>query len=154
MNTYVITLSKTFPVTHHRKGEATNFADKVRAAISSADEWQKLHTMRGNYDLLKKRFEQIEKGEACLSVRQWTGKPYCSKQVEIMRLTREDGIGLQRMTVAGNSTLHPIFVDGTSVKADELAYNDGLSSPDWFNWFSRYNLTEPLAIIHFTEFRY
>ena len=25
---------------------------------------------------------------------------------------------------------------------------------DWRNWFERYDLTEPLAVIHFTKFRY
>lgn len=155
MNTYVITLSQVFPVTHARAGEETGFKDKFLAAfMHEEDKWQKLHTIRANYELWKKRFEKIEQGEACLSVRQWTGKPYCSKQVEIARLTREDGIGLQKMTVAGCSVIHPMFADETAVNVDELAHNDGLSSADWRNWFSRYNLTEPLAIIHFTKFRY
>lgn len=35
-----------------------------------------------------------------------------------------------------------------------LAHNDGLSEVDWRNWFERYDLTEPLAVIHFTKFRY
>ena len=155
MNTYVITLSQVFPVTHVRAGEETGFKDKFLAAIKHAEgEWWKLHTIRANYELWKKRFEKIAQGKACLSIRQWTGKPYCSKQVEIARLTREDGIGLQKMTVAGCSVIHPIFADTTAVSAAELAHNDGLSSVDWNNWFSRYNLTEPLAIIQFTSFRY
>jgi hypothetical protein len=148
-------LSQVFPVTHVRSGEPTGFKDKFLSAINKVDgEWCKLHTIRANYELWKKRFEKIEKGEACLSIRQWTGKPYRSKQVEIACLTREDGIGIQKMTVAGCATIHPMFADGTAVCSKELAYNDGLSSLDWNNWFSRYNLTEPLAIIHFTSFRY
>lgn len=152
---YVITLSQVFPVTHIRKGEPTGFKDKFLAAIGKADgDWLKLHTIRANYELWKKRFEEIEAGRACLCIRQWTGKPYCSKQVELAVLTKEDGIGLQKLTVAGCETIHPMFADGTAVSSKELAYNDGLSSADWNNWFSKYDLTEPLAIIHLTSFRY
>ena len=32
--------------------------------------------------------------------------------------------------------------------------NDGLSLDDWFSWFNDYNLSKPMAIIHFTNFRY
>ena len=32
--------------------------------------------------------------------------------------------------------------------------NDGLSFEDWEDWFRGYDLSKPLAIIHFTKFRY
>ena len=37
-----------------------------------------------------------------------------------------------------------------------LAENDGLTLADWEAWFSnpKYDLSEPMAIIHFTKFRY
>ena len=93
---YVITLSQVFPVTHIRKGEPTGFKDKFLAAIGKAEgDWLKLHTIRANYALWLERFDEIEAGKACLCIRQWTGKPYCSKQVEIAVLTKEDGIGSQ-----------------------------------------------------------
>jgi len=155
MKKYVITLSQVFPVTHIRNGEPTGFKDKFLAAIGRSDgDWLKLHTIRANYELWKKRFDEINAGRACLCIRQWTGKPYCSKQVEIAVLTKEDGIGLQRMTVAGCAIIHPIYVEICSVSADVLAHNDGLTLGDWRNWFSRYDLTGPLAVIHFTKFRY
>ena len=73
---YVITLSQVFPVTHERKGEPTGFKDKFLAAIGKADgNWKKFHTIRANYELWKKRFEEIDAGRACLCIRQWTGKP-------------------------------------------------------------------------------
>lgn len=34
------------------------------------------------------------------------------------------------------------------------AANDGLSLSDWREWFKGYDLTKPMAIIHFTPFRY
>lgn len=168
--TYVITLSRVFPAKHPRAGQPTNF----RAAFNNAQMcakcrkkalgmcarecvvgYLKNHTMRGNYDLWAKRFEKIERGEACLSVRQWTGKSYASKQVEIMRLTREDGIGLQRLTFDFDELNKP-RINGSVLdpSAKDLARNDGLSYEDWSNWFKGYDLSKPLAIIHFTNFRY
>lgn len=43
---------------------------------------------------------------------------------------------------------------GNSYLIDLFYNNDGLSEVDWRNWFERYDLTEPLAVIHFTKFRY
>ncbi len=38
--------------------------------------------------------------------------------------------------------------------AHTLARNDGLSLEDWEAWFKDYDLSKPMAIIHFTPFRY
>lgn len=154
MKTYVITLSQVFPATHARAGEPTGFKEKVEAAIKQLEgEWWKLHTIRANCELWAKRFEKIATGEACLSIRMWTGKPYRSKQVEILRLTREDGIGIERLTFDRSPHLLP-NVDYKPVGVGNLANNDGLSLDDWREWFKGYDLSKPLAIIHFTKFRY
>lgn len=171
MNKYVLMLSKAFPVTHPRKGEPTDFRTKLLSAryrqegetlYTASDGKCKLHTIRGNYDLWRKRFDEIEAGRAYLSVRQWEGKPYASKQVEIMRLYKEDGIGMQSLCFAGNNSkkdreLHRPIVGGTTeVDYRKLAANDGLSLQDWEDWFTTgdYDLSEPMVIIHFTKFRY
>lgn len=156
MKTYVLTLSKVFPVRHKRAGQPTDFERAFMAGLGYAM-GGKLHTIRSNYELWAKRFEKIAAGEAALSIRQWTGKPYGkgSTQREIALLTREDGIGLQKMTVAGTCIgYHPTFVDGVSVPSKTLAANDGLSESDWRNWFGGYKTLEPLAVIQFTKFRY
>lgn len=168
MNKYVLTLSKAFPVTHPRAGKSTHFKAKVLDTINDkpsagkVDSDYKRHTLRGNYDLWRKRFDEIEAGRAYLSVRQWEGKPYASKQVEIMRLYKEDGIGMQSLCFAGNNSkkdreLHRPIVGGTTeVDYRKLAANDGLSLQDWEDWFTTgdYDLSEPMVIIHFTKFRY
>lgn len=158
MKIYVITLSQKFPATHKKAGQATFFKDKFHAAITHNDEyWNKLHTIRANYELWRKRFEQIERGEACLSVCQWSVKPYCSKQIEIARLTKEDGIGLQRLNFYRGNFPDSLFypsIDDKPSDSTELAQNDGLAIFDWFEWFGHYDITKPLAIIHFTPFRY
>lgn len=70
MKTYVITLSKKFPATHKRHGEPTYFWERFSSPSFTRP---KLHTIRANFDLWYKRFEKIVAGEACLSVREWTG---------------------------------------------------------------------------------
>ena len=161
--TYYLTLSQVFPSTHCQAGEPTHFKDAFKAGqvFGRGSEClyrhPKLHTIRTNYDFWARRFEKILAGEAVLSIREWVGKPYGkgSTQREIARLTRDDGIGLQRLTVAGPSiTFHPLFVDGVAVSSETLAQNDGLSVPDWRNWFANYKADGPLAVIQFTKFRY
>ncbi|MBQ7697752.1 MAG: hypothetical protein IJT35_04135 [Paludibacteraceae bacterium] len=175
MKTYYLTLSQTFPATHPRKGEPTDFRTKLLSAryrqeggtlYTASDGKCKLHTIRANYPFWAKRFEQINAGEAVLSVRQWSGKPYRSKMIEICRLTKDDGIGIQRLKFAsdrdGQQCWWNFSIDGRychyDTKADyvpnELAENDGLSYKDWQDWFRNYDLSKPLAIIHFTNFRY
>lgn len=147
--TYVITLSRTFPTTHPRAGEPTGFGDNFRLT--------KLHTIRGNYETWVGRFKKIESGEACISIRQWTGKPYASKQVEIANLKKEDGIGLQVLNFYHGSSQDALFypsIDGKPCDSTELAKNDGLSLNDWKNWFKKADFSKPMAIIHFTKFRY
>lgn len=73
LKTYVITISKKFPGYHPRKGDPTYFSSGIVSR-------RKKHTIRGNYALWKKRFDEIAAGRAKLSLREWIGKPYCSKQ--------------------------------------------------------------------------
>lgn len=163
MKTYVLTLSKVFPATHPRKGEPTNFNVSLLNALLIHNPIApiKIHTIRDNYELWRKSFEEIDEGNACLSIRQWSGKPYHSKQVEIVRLTKKDGIGLQKLEFERERgvfftqyiTERPI-IRNTIVPIKCLAEKDGLSREDWENWFKSYDIYKPLAIIHFTKFRY
>lgn len=165
MKTYVIILAKTFPKGHSRHGELTRFREFLirvleeysQDEIGAWDCWpvfindgKKMHTIRGNFDLWEKRFKEIEEGRACLSVREWEGKPYDSKQSEIVRLTKEDGIGLQKLTFVDGRT----FVDGLPIKIGKIVYNDGMQWDDFKEWFKGCDTSEPFAIIHFTKFRY
>lgn len=150
MRTYNIILSSVFPSWHLRKGEPTKFKENLRII--------KLHTLRANYDLWKRRFEEIDRGEAVLVIREWIGRPYRSKTLEIARLTKDSGIGLQQLTfdkgLYGLKSLCRPIVDGKEVRAELLAQNDGLSFDDWSTWFANYDLSQPLAVIQFTSLRY
>lgn len=171
MKTYYLTLSQTFPATHPRKGEHTYFKEKFEQAqaITKAGKFPcvlpypdfiepKYHTIRANYPFWAKRFEKINAGEAVLSVRQWSGKPYRSKQIEIARLTKDDGIGLQKLEFVPCCGIigATVVIDGEDkfMSKITLAANDGLTHDDWLDWFKSYDLSKPLAIIHFTNFRY
>lgn len=92
MKTYVITLSKQFMKSHPQAGQPTMFKEKLLNK-------QKLHTIRGNYDLWKKRLDEVQEGKALLSIREWEGMPYRSKQVEIIKVTKDSGCGVQRISM-------------------------------------------------------
>lgn len=159
MKTYYLTLSQVFPSTHPRAGEYTFFRDKLHAAITgNADYWNKLHTIRANYDFWAKRFEKIAAGEAVLSIREWVGKPYGkgSSMRELALLTHEDGICIQQLRIATDSdNRRYALIDGITLPSLRvLAHNDGLSLKDWESWFKGYDISRPMAIIHFTKYRY
>lgn len=169
MKTYVLMLSQVFPADHPRAGESTIFATKLQNAIgipilgkpffAPGEPATKVHTIRANYDLWKKRFDKIDKGESELSIRVWDGKPYRSKQIEIARLTKEDGIGLQKIEVSANyaginNWQHFKIDDKGYMSINDMPNKDGLSREDWIDWFKNYDLSKPMAIIHFTPFRY
>lgn len=163
MITYYLTLSQVFPSTHSRAGEPTDFEAAFHSGQPLPKErtfckFKKLHTIRANYDFWAKRFEKIAAGEAVLSIRQWVGKPYGegSTQREIARLTREDGIGLQQLRFTVDMDCQRVaLINGITLPSLRvLANNDGLSLEDWNDWFSGYNCSKPMAIIHFTNYRY
>ena len=175
MKTYAITLSRHFLANHKRAGEETHFKEKFLLGQSCPDcaspqdlsginisdcnscvrdcSFPKLHTIRANYPLWEKRIKEVQEGRAVLSIRQWTGKPYRSKQVEIATLTAENGVGLQMLEFT-DCRLHFPYIDSEWTSMVSIAKNDGLSLNDWVEWFYGYDHSRPLAIIHFTKFRY
>ncbi len=150
----VITLSRVFPTTHSRKGQPTGFKEKLASGC-------KLHTIRGNFDQWNAIAEKMQRGGYCLSIRQWSGRPYNSPQVEIARL--DQPIGIQRIELHYHSENDTITarIDGREwIDADcyEIAKNDGLNTTDFKEWFFGRHPKEDKVfhgvIIHFTDFRY
>lgn len=166
MKTYNLMLSKVFPATHSKKGEPTDFSLKLQAARFPTffpDVLPKLHTIRENYDLWLDRITQVQAGEAELCIREWSGAPYRSKTVEIMRLRVYHGVGIQKLNFGwAKGEQIPViegwYMYGSWGSKAELARHDGLSLPDWQEWFMSHEndtvYNKPLAIIHFTPFRY
>lgn len=151
MKKYIITLSKFFLKQHIRAGEETGFKDSFLKG-------KKVHTIRANYNLWEARIKEVQEGKAVLSIRQWSGLPYRSKQDEITELSKEDGVGIQKLTFNKDSNgeffLENFNIDGKYIDFDKLAANDGLLTEDWYRWFKKYDLSKPMAVIHFTSFRY
>jgi hypothetical protein len=175
ITTYVLSVSQRFPTTHKKKGEPTGFVPKIymnktignldidylgedekriiQEATKSYWMFVKRHTIRGNYDLWKKRIAKVEKGEAIISIRIWSDKPYKSKQIEVFQLSNKNGVGIQQIQLSKEMLKNPnsLFYSHT---LNEVALNDGLDYKDFYDWFDGYDFTEPMAIIHFTPFRY
>lgn len=156
--TYVLMLAKVFPMGHPKAGQPTGFKEKFLKG-------EKIHSVRGNLKLWVKRFISISAGKACLSVREWSGAPYRSKQNEIARLTNKDHIGFQCLsfstfTQGGITIIGDFYINDSEVEdyyLEDLAYNDGLSDYDFEDWMTAdktKDLTQPLALIHLTAFRY
>jgi hypothetical protein len=144
--TFVLTVSSKFPATHARRGNSTGFVENISKLFSPEN--TKIHTIRMNFDLWDKRAKEINNGKAILSIRYWSGKPYNSKQVEICRLEK---IGIEKLEDPTNFVFARI--DGTITNWEEVAKNDGLSFEDFCEWF-KVRIKNPMAVIHFTAFRY
>ena len=167
MKTYTLMLSRKFPKGHRREGKLTYFAESLGNALDNAaatyteDEdgnsiailSRKIHTIQPDFVKWSTRIAAIQRGEACLSIRQWYGL----HPVEIARLTAESGIGVQPLLFPAGDIDQPIIFNGDTAIAGmdgELANNDGLTYDDWRSLFAGKNLLKAMAIIHFTKFRY
>lgn len=163
---YRMPVSVKFPKRHPKAGEETYFTSKIRAN-NILDEmsvfWEpKLHTIRANYELWKKRMGEVQRGEAVIDLYYWDGKPYGKgvKQVVFATLDKDSGCGVQRLEWYSTSSNFVVFTELKDqeyyiiVQTDFLAKNDGLSLEDFKAWFKGYDLSQPMAIIHFTPFRY
>ena len=136
-------VSRVFPSYHKNKGELTRFEQKIR-------DKNKIHTIRANYEKWKRKIDQIKNGEAVLSIREWQGVPYHSKQNYLFYYNQEDALEVSKLTKEENGYL---INDTIRVSEEELAKNDGLTLDEFQEWFKVFP-SEPMAIIHFTGFRY
>lgn len=139
MKTIVLTFAKQFMKGHPKAGQPTDFKKKLYCQ-------SKIHTIRSNFEYWKPKIEEVAKGKAFLSLREWKGKPYRSKQREFMRVFEA---GFQRVHII---TTGAIYVDGQKISSGEVIKNDGLTVEDFDAWFGD-EMYEGI-IIHFTEFRY
>ena len=148
MKTYVLMISKVFPSTHSKAGQPTHFKTKI-------EKKEKITTIRKNYDYWKNRIDNINAGNAVLSVRQWDGKPRQSTQTEVFRFGAGE-VGIQKLEQSPDHS-DCFKIDEThelNFEAYKFAENDALSTEDFKEWFNGFNTPEPYAIIHFSDFRY
>ena len=148
MKTHVLILSQTFPKGHPDEGKPTRFGASVVQQV-------KIHTIRNGFEDWTRKISEVLSGEARLSIRIWEDKPYRSRQIELLSLDKNSGVGIQKLRSFDDKTAYFIGSKGNvlPVSLQELANNDGLSLNEWKGWFKD-NAKFPLAIIHFTDFRY
>lgn len=146
-------ISSHFPKSHTRAGQLTFFIDEILKV-------RKIHTIRDNFDLWKKRVDEVNKGEAIISIRTWEGLPYRSKQIEKLQLTKHSGCGVELITMYKHSENEIVYsINSKNLEALYIiARNDGLQLEDFRKWFfPEWKGKEQYfkgAIIHFTNFRY
>ncbi len=169
---YRLGVSRTFPTTHPKKGKPTFFVEKIQLSLDLLIEAPgdfvidldpKLHTCRANYPLWEKRMKEVQAGRAVIELFYWEGKPYRSKQVVFAVLDKDSGCGVQELRFEVSNMYFPaVMVEEHGIDkykriiggVEKLAKNDGLLFDDFEAWFKGYNLSEPMAIIQFTKFRY
>jgi hypothetical protein len=170
----VILLRKTFPKNHSKARKETNFREKLLRGIGcpdcskergitcyycSRDMKEKIHTCRENYEYWKKKIDRLKAEGGVLSVRQWSGKPFRSPQEIIVDIPAEN-VGVQKLdwcteeTASIQPSAYEGYPLGMPVNISELSENDSLSLDDFRAWLKGYDLSKPMAIIHFTKFRY
>lgn len=148
MKTYILILSQTFPKGHPNGGKSTRFGASLCQRV-------KIHTIRDNYAGWEKKIQEVLDGDARLSIRVWEGKPYRSRQIELLSLDKDSGAGIQKLHSFDDENIYFVSDNGNvfPVPLQEVSNNDGLSVNEWKGWFKD-NSQCPLAIIHFTDFRY
>ena len=173
---YRLGVSRNFPTTHPKKGQNTWFREQIMLSLKpELDSFKKigiglyeyctdkkLHTCRANYPLWEKRMKEVQEGRAVIELFYWEDKPYNSKQIVFAVLDKDSGCGVQELDMSiflshsmGFINLKELTFSGSKeIDIKTLAKNDGLSLEDFKAWFKGYNLSDSMAIIHFTSFRY
>ncbi len=167
LKTYVIFVSRTYPAYHSKKGQLTHFIDRIIYGIKYHNtnyhpnfHWgnDKIHTFRGNYQLWKKRVDEVLDGKAVIVLKYHSLGRYVkgNKQIEFVRLDKNSGVGVQKAELNFKTLVSRIDEDAFNQNIDQLGRNDGLEWEDFREWFlkGKYDLREPLACIQFTSFRY
>jgi hypothetical protein len=124
----------------------------------------KLHTIRNNKNnVWTKRMKKVQEGKAVIDLFYWElpGGRWTkdNQQIVFATLDKDSGCGMQEIVFLNND-ITQANIQNTELDEFEcedyeyIAQNDGLSVKDFKSWFKGYDLSEPMAIVHFTKFRY
>lgn len=156
----VITFSRQFPVKHPRAGEPTFFVEQIYNGIGfkigttkqSGDIPEAMWDKVNDFVLLDgehKKYHTIRAGNRWnvgdwFSPRIWSGKPYASKQIEFappIEIKKIWDIEIRFTETKWFFKLNGIDMSDEITDfciddfVEELAKNDGLTLPDFLNWF-------------------
>jgi len=119
--------SRVFPAHHPKKGQHTNFCEKVVCSLLDFKQGtQKHHTIRAG--------NRLKAGEV-VSARYWEGLPYRSKQIEFaeIEILKTYDFEMKEESILSD---YAIFIDGKLVdNLRYLAQNDGLTLGEFLAWF-------------------
>ena len=119
-----------------------------------------MHTIRSNFDCWSHCLDKVANGQFEVSLREWLGRPYNSKQLYIgvnVDVNHYQRISLRWHAESQNVTA---MIDGKWLMYDitPLAKNDGMSVEDFVEWFFPGKPTEDKTftgiIIHFSDYVY
>lgn len=149
MKTHILFLSKCFPkmIPDSYSGSAISTCFK-----SNFLNGKKIHQIKPDFLLWKIKIDEVKAGKAILSIREWEGDPFRSKQSEIARFTQHDSLGIQHISF---DLANKIFlVDGKEMDPELIMTNE-CSYLDVFSfWFERQNPQMDMALIQFSDFKY
>ncbi len=171
---YKIPVSQRFLSGHPRAGQNTYFAEKIQLALSDlngpvmmyADDMTivdelKFHTIRNNFELWNKRIHKVSIGKAVIDLCYWKlpGGRFTpgNDLITFVTFDKDSGCGVQKIILKEDlvcASIETSYSYNLIVSTSIIADNDGLSHEDFKAWFKGYDLSEPMAIIHFTSFRY
>lgn len=173
IKTYVIFVSRTHPAYHSKKRQETQFVEKIMCGCKCHGDCKecdfkvgkKIHTFRENYEWWKNCIDEVLAGNAVIVLKYHTLGRYIkgNKQIEFARFDKDSGIGIQE-AIYKTDFEEPF--SGMAIRCGDgvfrdfpfykIAENDGLLLADFRCWFEKgkYDLTKPMACIHFTKFRY
>lgn len=121
----------------------------------------KIHTIRKNYPLWKKRMQKVHAGKAVIDLCYWKlpGGRFTqgNELITFATLDKDSGCGVQELIFSqeyDSKGLIAPMVNDIMLCISELSENDGLGWLDFRDWFKKYDITKSMAIIHFTPFRY
>jgi len=138
MKTHILIISKTFPKTHPRSGQPTEFWSKIQLR-------NKRTTIRSNYHGWKKRIDEVNNGSAIISLREWESIPYNSPQIELRRYSK-GMISVSKLDVITHDYYE---INDRHISTDTIAKNDGLSTQDFNAWFCNVKDGAEMAVISF-----
>jgi len=148
----VITFSRYFPAKHPRKGQPTNFVEKMVLALmkdskfnTSTQEFFWLNAVKGLHDPFtdfEPKYHTIRAGNNWnagdwFSPRVWLDKPYKSKQAAFWEPIQIKKVWTFKLKVRCKGVIDA-YINGKVCAGDigvTLAKNDGLSFDDFRHWF-------------------
>lgn len=167
---YKIPVSPRFLSNHPRRGQQTLFIQKIQLGLNILVELQgdavidldpKIHTIRKNFKLWHRRMHKVSIGKAVIDLCYWKlpGGRFtpCNELITFATLDKDSECGVQKIIFKKDlicTSIETSYAKNLIVPVDTITNNDGLSPKDFRAWFKGYDLSEPMAIIHFTKFRY